>query len=179
MKKIIYCALFVGILLSACKKADPIIPNEEELITTLTYTLIPDSGDTAFFTFRDIDGNGGLIPVITIDTLKSNTSYNGVITLFDESQNPAENITEEIEEESADHQFFFSHGLKDSLSIEYLDLDNNGNPIGLNTTIETLGSGSDTLTIVLKHLPTKPNDGTSDNAGGETDIEVKFNIVIK
>lgn len=30
--------------LTACEKDDPVIPNEEELITTLTYTLTPSGG---------------------------------------------------------------------------------------------------------------------------------------
>ena len=80
-----------------CKKelADPVIPNEEELITTLTYTLIStDHSDTATFSFSDLDGPGGDAPIITADPLQSNLMYDGTITLLNEQENPPENITE-------------------------------------------------------------------------------------
>ena len=35
---------------------DPVIPNEEELITTLTYRLIPtEGGETVVLTYKDLD----------------------------------------------------------------------------------------------------------------------------
>ena len=44
-------------LLSSCKKDDLIIPNEEELITTLNYTLVSQStSDTVLLSFVDLDG---------------------------------------------------------------------------------------------------------------------------
>ena len=57
--------------LSSCEK-DPQIPNEEELITTVTYTLTPVSGgDPVIFSFRDLDGDGDL------DAFEGNTVDQG------------------------------------------------------------------------------------------------------
>jgi hypothetical protein len=64
------------------------------------------------------------------------------------------------------------------LSIIKTDTDGNGNPLGVETSLTTFGAGSGTLTIVLKHEPTKPNDGLSSSAGGSTDVEITFNITI-
>ena len=39
--------LFSILFFTACEKDDPDVPNEEELITTLIYTLTPDGGGNA------------------------------------------------------------------------------------------------------------------------------------
>ena len=55
MKYTIYILAFAVILastLNSCKKEEPEIPNEEELITTLKYILTPVSGgDVKIFQF--------------------------------------------------------------------------------------------------------------------------------
>jgi len=173
-------------LFSSCDK-DPVVPNEEELITTVNYTLTPVStGQTVTYTFLDIDGDGGNAPIIsTIGELKSGTSYNGVLTLLNEAGNPSQNITEEIEAEDKDHQLFFavSGGTVGKMVISYDDKDANNQPLGLKTKVSTTGTGTGKLMITLRHLPNKSATGVSTgnitNAGGETDIEVNFDIVIK
>ena len=57
--------------------------------------------------------------------------------------------------------------------------DEDGNPVGIETTLTTGNAGSGTLTIILKHEPTKPNDGTAAGAGGSTDVEVTFPITVQ
>ena len=51
------------------------------------------------------------------------------------------------------------------------------------TTLTTGEAGTGTLSIILRHEPAKDASGVSDgqiaNAGGETDIEVSFNITIE
>lgn len=171
------------LILSACEKGEPEIPNEEEVITTFTYTLIPqDSGSNVVLTFKDLDGDGGNAPDINSGILSANTTYNGTLTLLNEQVSPSGNITEEIEEEDDEHQFFFKSSISD-LSFSYNDIDRDGNPIGLNTTLTTSASGSGTITIILRHEPDKyasgVSDGIIDNAGGETDIEITFNIDVQ
>ncbi len=174
------------ISLSSCSKdepEDPIIPNEEEVITTLQYTLTPDNGGTpVVLSFQDLDGDGGDAPIITGGTLDANSLYNGVLVLLNELESPAEDITEEIEEEALDHQFFYQTSLSD-IDITYADMDNNGNPIGLSTLVTTTNASSGTLTIILRHEPNKDASGVSDgdisNAGGETDIEVTFDVEVQ
>lgn len=173
-------------LLFSCEKdkpVDPIIPNEGEVITTLTYTLVPDGGgDTAVFTFQDLDGDGGNPPIITGATLQANTTYTGTLQLLNQLASPTEDINEEILEEADEHQFFFQTTL-DGLNISYADSDEDGNPVGLSTVLTTTSSGSGMLTIILRHEPDKGAEGVASgnlaNAGGETDIEVIFDVEIQ
>lgn len=179
MKKIILLLLSTIVLaISACKK-DPIIANEEELITTLVYTLTPSTGGTPVeFKFQDLDGEGGNSAVVTEGVLAANTIYSAKIQVLNESVTPTEDIAEEVDAEGEEHQFFFvTNGA--FLNIDYVDNDASGNPLGLETTVTTLQAGIADLTISLKHEPKKPNDGTTADAGGETDIEVLFSVEIQ
>lgn len=169
--------LFVSVL-SSCKK-DPIIPNEEELITTLTYTLTPVGGGSAVeFKFLDLDGDGGNAPIITEGVLLANTTYTGSLTLLNETETPADNITLEIAEEALAHQFFYHFSGSDN-TITITDVDADGNTLGLKTTFTTTQAGTEQLVITLRHEPTKPNNNNLMTAGGETDIEVTFNVEVE
>ncbi|MBK8519052.1 MAG: type 1 periplasmic binding fold superfamily protein [Saprospiraceae bacterium] len=179
------CILGIQFLVS-CEK-NPVIPNEEELITTLSYTLIPETGGSnVTFSFQDIDGVGGNPPLITyVGALQNNTTYNGELTLKNEFLIPSVDITEEILKEADFHQLFYSisgNGLTD-LSIIYDDNDANNYPVGLKTKVKTSKAGNGKLRITLRHLPFKSAPGVISgdisNAGGETDIEVDFDIIIK
>ncbi len=171
--------LFIGIItISACKKEDPIIPNEEELITTMTYTLTPvDGGDVVTFYFQDLDGDGGNNPIITSGVLTANTTYNGVLTLLNETESPAGDISAEVKKEGEHHQFFFDANA--NAQITYQDEDVNGNPLGLLTSLSSGEISTSTLGIVLRHQPLKPNDGSLLDAGGQTDIQVTFDLIIE
>lgn len=189
MKKI-NLLLVIGLLsilcITSCKKdepEDPIIPNEEEVITTLNFTLTPDGGGApVVFTFQDLDGDGGNPPVVTDGVLDVNSTYTGSLELLNELESPAEDITTEVQDEAEEHQFFFESSLS-GINISYDDLDVNGNPIGLNTILNTDGLASGTIIITLRHLPNKDAVGVSSgditNAGGETDIEVVFNVEVQ
>lgn len=178
--------IFSLVFIASCKKdepADPVIPNEEEVITTLNYTLTPSGGGTpVVFSFKDLDGDGGNDPVLVEGSLSANTSYSGAIELLNELESPAEDITEEVKDEATDHQFFFQTDVN-GLSIDYADNDANNHPIGVETKVSTQAAGTGTLTITLRHQPDKSATGVStgdiSNAGGETDIEVTFNVEIK
>ena len=178
-----FALLFIGLItLSSCEKKDPVIPNEEELITTMTYTLTPvGGGDAVIFNFQDLDGDGGNDPVITNGVLKTNTTYNGVISLLNETETPAGNITAEVEAEGEHHQFFYSieGAASTTTEITYNDEDVNGNPVGISTSFTTTSASTGTLNIVLRHEPLKPNDGNLVDAGGQTDIQVTFDLDIQ
>ncbi len=96
--------------------------------------------------------------------------------------NPSEQEYEEIEEEDEEHEFFYTSSLDCtfcSLVIDKTDEDGNGNPVGLETSLFFDTPATDgSITVVLKHEPSKPNDGTSADAGGSTDVEVSFNITV-
>ena len=184
LKYIFIINLICSVLfLNSCKNDDDIDIDVEELITTVTYTLTPTSGDVVTLSFSDIDGDGGNDPIITGGTLQANMNYTGALDLKNESETPAESITEEIEEEDLDHQFFFSTDGGLDLTVTYNDEDSQGNPLGLATNLVTGVASTGTLKVILRHKPGKAESGVSTgditNAGGETDIEVTFDIVVQ
>ena len=170
----------LALALYSCEPVDPTDPNEEELITTFTVDLVGPTS-SATLSYVDLDGDGGSAPVISVDSLESNTEYTGSLTLLNESVSPAEDITTEVFDEADDHQFFFYSSGESTFT--YSDQDNDGNPLGLEFELTTGSSGSEDYTITLRHEPVKTAAGVSDgditNAGGETDIEVVFEIDIK
>ncbi len=173
----------VSLVVTSCDPETPEPPNAEELITTLVYTLTPDDGgDVVTLIFRDLDGEGSDAPTFSTEPLRASTTYSGVITLSNEAEDPAEDITEEVKEEDDEHQLFYASSLSD-LVVTYMDADAEGNPLGLATTLQTGTTGSGTLTIILRHEPAKDATGVSagdiTNAGGESDIEVTFNIDVE
>ena len=183
--KLLY--VFIAMALFACKDDDeepvvPIIPNEEEVITTVRYTLTPTGGGAAkVFEFKDLDGDGGNAPANTSDSLDSNVTYTGSLEFFNELETPADTITKEVLEEGDEHQVFFQVTTGD-FEISYADVDRNGNPLGLSTTFESNTMGG-SLTVILRHEPDKAAAGVSGgditNAGGETDIEVVFPVNVR
>ena len=155
--------------------------HEEELITTVTYTLTntTDNTDEVMLTFTDLDGEGGTDGTYQVSgPLTANVTYSGAIKLLNATESPAEDITEEVEHEGDEHEFFYSTNVS-GITISKEDNDSDGNPIGIETTLTTGGAGTGTLTIILKHEPTKPNNNTPAGAGGSTDVEVTFSISVQ
>lgn len=157
--------------------------DDRETITSLRYTLASSgSNDPVLMVFQDLDGNGGNPPVIEGGTLAANSIYFGTLELFDEGAGSTLDLTEEIEAEKGEHQFFFTiQGL--DMTVIYADADNDGNPVGLFTAVNTGNAGSGTLIINLQHGLNKfgagVKEGQINNAGGKTDIQVSFPIVIQ
>jgi len=172
----------IAIFISSCGKDDPEPIQPVELITTLTWTLTDSSGDTVMMSFRDLDGDGGDAPVVSTATLKANEVYTSELEFLNETETPAENVTEEIIEEDLEHQVFYATSIA-GLSFSYADMDSDGNPLGVVATVNTGAPGNGTVTITLRHEPAKDASGVSDgniaNAGGETDIEVTFNVDVE
>ncbi|WP_124979994.1 type 1 periplasmic binding fold superfamily protein [Nonlabens xiamenensis] len=185
MKKNIFklAMIFVGaISLTACGDDDnPMVINEEEVITTVEYTLTntADANDVVVLRSIDADGEGPNDPIQTVSgDLTANADYEGSIRFLNETENPAENITEEVRDEADEHEVFYITNLS-SLQITKTDTDDNNNPLGLFTDVTTGAAGMGNLTIVLRHEPNKPNDNTLAGAGGETDVQVVFEVAIQ
>ncbi|SFJ44317.1 type 1 periplasmic binding fold superfamily protein [Olleya namhaensis] len=181
--------LLASIVLTACSNDDdgsnPEPVNEEEVITTLKATLTPVGGGTPItLQTQDLDGDGPDPAVITVSSaLAVNTTYDGSLLLLNETESPAEEINEEIEEEDDEHQFFYQAS-NAVATFAYADFDGNGNPVGLEFTLTTAATASaGNITITLRHEPSKSAEGVSDgeitNAGGETDIQAVFPVVIE
>lgn len=168
----------LSVVIISCSKDDdsPEPINEEEVITTMTVVLNPGN---ITLKSQDLDGDGPNPPSVTVSgNLSANTTYNGSVTFLNELESPPEDITEEVEEEDDEHQVIFvSSGV--ALSISDLNTDGNGNDLGTQFSLSTAAAGSGTLRIVLRHEPTKPNDGTLAGAGGSTDIDVSFNVTVE
>lgn len=177
------------VALPGCKddEEDPPAPpvvNEEELITTVRLTMVPAlGGDTAVFDWLDLDGDGGNTPIITGDTLVTGTVYNASLLLLNETENPADTISNEVADEAEAHQFFFATMGSGLTWTSYDDVDADGNPVGLASTWTTAGAGSGSISVVLRHEPDKTASGVSTgditNAGGDTDIEVSIPFVVQ
>ena len=186
MKKnvLLLFALAATLVLGACSNDDDNTPtevNEEEVITTATLILTPQGGGQAVtLQTRDVDGDGPGAPVVTVSgDLMANTTYTGAIVFLNETEDPAENITLEVAEEDDEHQVFYIPSGSLNVTVTYLDADGDGNPLGLAITVDTGDASTGTLNVVLRHEPNKPNDGTLGDAGGETDIEVTFDVTIQ
>jgi hypothetical protein len=165
-------ALVVG-LSTACKKDKPEV-NEEELITTveLKFTEVGTT-NVSTFKFRDPDGEGGAPPVQFDNIiLAPNKAYDMVITLKDESKTPAVDITEEVREEAADHQFYFVPSAV-NVTVSNLNTDAAGLPLGLSSRWTTTAASTGLVKVVLKHKPGLKAAGDPISKG-DTDIELDF-----
>ncbi len=184
MKKINYYMLTMVIVLmvNCSNDFNPVAVNEEEIISTVRMTLSPDiSGDIIVLESRDLDGIGPNDPVVSVSgTLSANVKYIWQMTILNETVNPAENITEEIIEEANEHQFFFAS--TNGLVFSYTDEDDFGFPVGVTFELTTGAVGNGSLTVILRHEPQKDANGVSEgqveNAGGETDLQVSFEVEV-
>lgn len=183
MKNLKLIALLVipAIFSTSCSNDDTPV-NEEEVITTVRTTLT-GGGQVITLTSRDLDGDGPNAPVVTVSgNLVAGTTYTGSTEFLNELEDPAEDITIEVQEEGADHQVFYQ--LPSSIgTVTYTDTDANGRPIGLNFTLVAGTSGTTgTLTVTLRHLPNKTATGVAagdiTNAGGNTDAAVTFSVAV-
>ncbi len=171
-------ALFV---MNSCQDDDePTAINEEETITTITWTLtnVMDQTDVVVLSSIDSDGDGPNPATQTISgDLSANATYEGDVRFLNELESPAEDITIEVRAEAEEHEIFYGTSIA-GVTVTKDDLDGNGNKLGLETTVTTGAAGTGTMTVTLRHEPIKPNDGTLSGAGGETDIQVIFTGVI-
>jgi len=187
MKTLNYIAITATAIftLSSCSDDDsknvntPV--NEEEVITTIITTLTHDN-QIITLTSRDLDGDGPDAPVVTVSgNLAANTTYVGSVKFLNEIANPAEDITEEIHEESDEHQIFYQAPAALG-TFTYTDLDVNGKPVGLNFKLVTANATTGSLTVTLIHEPNKNAEGVANgnitNAAGSRDAQGSYLQVI-
>jgi hypothetical protein len=176
-----YSFLFATLLLSSCSDDDPTPTNEEEVITTLVVDLTPAGGSGASavqLKFYDADGDGSTAPVVTptVGQLKAGVTYTAAITLFNETESPVGNITEEIEEEKNAHLLCFTATGTD-VTVSYLDKDDNNLPIGLSSSWVAGSAGSaGTIRVALRHQPGVKNGECP--GPGESDMDVTFPLQV-
>lgn len=199
--KISVLSIFALLALASCSSnaddiptiiAPPAAVNEEEVITTVKLSLIPVGvGTTITLTSRDLDGTGPGVPVITGNTVPFalNKTYDGIISVLNETVTPAVDITGEIANEALGHQFFYQN-LGSLPAFTYTPIataptnyDANGKPVGTKVrfvTTTTAAAGS--LKITLRHEGDKTLPGVATgsitNATGATDFEVTFSALV-
>ena len=179
--KFLTAALIASSLFIGCSKDDdpqPVV--EEEVITTMTITLQPEDGGTAvILETRDPDGDGPVDPVIQTGNLAAGVTYNGSIVLLNETEDPVEDITIEVETENLLHQFFFDISGDLDIEIYDLNLDDEFELLGTSFTLTAgaVSTSPGTLTITLIHDGTKPNE-VLENTDGVTDIDATFEISV-
>lgn len=169
----------IALFFIGCNVSDPHDHNEEELITStrLVLTHTPSgSSDTVWF--RDADGPGGVAPT-EHDTIRlvSGRTYTVALSFLNES-NPSNiiDMTEEIREEAADHQVFYTVA-GNGLAVATTDQDSNNLSIGLTTTFTTTPGTPGSLMVTLKHQPGLKSANSTINTG-ETDVAVNFVVVM-
>ncbi len=167
--------------------------DDQEVITTV---ILDFDGTT--FSFDDVDGDGGEPPVIDDITLAPG-DYTLSIRFQNGLEDPPEEITEEVRDESAQHLLLFTGSAvvgpattntSGPLAHSYADTDANGLPIGLeNMIVATPGAGL--LTLTLRHLPPElppeksadtvaiARDDGLDALGGATDAQVSFSVTVE
>lgn len=182
--KLLSLSILAALTFSACTDDDdaptPILEQEE--ITTLNVYLTPAGGmEELKFSYKDLTGDGADAQV-TSEPLQADTSYSGRIEFLNENESPAENITSEVLEEDEDHQVFFVTDTSLEVSTDYLDADGDGNPIGVEFRLVTGEASSGDLTFILIHDGDKEagsNGVLTPEVGGDTDIEVDFDVTIQ
>ena len=161
--------LFPTILLlaTACQdvegdKDDHDHDHEQEVVTTVVLTFTPTGGGGELvFEWADPEDDGS--PVIDEIVLSDAEDYSLTVSFLNELEDPAEDITAEVEDESDQHQVFFTgSGVEGPatgtnaaaiLTHAYADTDVNGLPVGLDNDIGTRAVGSGELTVTLRHMP--------------------------
>jgi hypothetical protein len=197
MKNLRKVSLYVVALLAfgfaSCESEDPEKENEGEVITDVTLNFQELNASNALvgsvFTFKASDPQGievGKTPTVQSITLTKGKKYQMTIEVKNSIEN--EDITKEILEEAAEHQFFFLGQVFDSsfFSIQYADA--GGVALGLKTIVtvsSSTGTNNSNMRVVLRHDLNKSFPGASSptfanfaQAGGETDLDITFPVIL-
>lgn len=177
-------AFTLAVLLPACDKDNDGETNEEEVITTMTLTFVPQGGGTTIvYDFDDPDGPGGAAPTQDEIVLVPGKAYDVSITLTNKTTNPDEDITTEVSDEAEAHRFYFASSAGSNISVSNLNNDPDGVPLGLTSTWTTTTNATGTMTVTLRHYPGNPPGKALadpvDSPKSGTDIEVVFNTRIQ
>ena len=167
----------------------PACENDEEIITDVTLTFMPrNGGEPVIARAQDPDGEG-ILGLEILDDINLGLGQEYDLSLTVTNAVAGEDITEEIEEEDDEHMFFFAwtNGLFSSPSgdgnidnrmdpMNYLDFDENNNPVGLQTNWTVSNSmQSGTFRLVLKHQPDSKS-ASSSSTDGATDLDLSWDV---
>lgn len=167
--------LFLGLLATGCGKEDnPPIPSEPELISTVRMVFTPEQGSPLRFDYRVLDG------VMEVDTVRlaAHQDYDWEVHFLNEYAQPVEDLTDEILEEGRDH-LVLRHSLpSQAMEWESGNTDEGGEPLNQRSKVRTGPAGEAKLRILLLHRPTNKFGTDLSQAGGETDAEALFPLIL-
>jgi hypothetical protein len=189
MKKValvsVFSILAASMIMTSCNKKEDPKPDEQELITTLKLNVTGSGGFAKTFVYKVENGFGGTTTgTVQIDTIKLSAAqtYSVTAEVLNEKASPVENITEEVLSEKDAHLFLytstpgtgagsltFSGGSKDSKNL----------PFNQVISVASGAAGSGKLQVNLIHEPSDKTATTTAGAGGETDVEATFPVLIQ
>ncbi len=194
LKKVsLYLLAFLAIGFTACQSEDPTKENDGEVITDVTLKFQELNSSNALvgsvLSFKASDPQGievGKTPTIQSISLDKGKKYQMTIEVTNSIA--SEDITQEILTEAAAHQFYFLGPVFDSniFSIQYADA--GGIALGLKNTVtvsSSTGTNNSSMRVVLRHDLNKsfagannPNFSNFVQAGGETDLDLTFPVIL-
>jgi heme/copper-type cytochrome/quinol oxidase subunit 2 len=175
---------------ASCKKDDKTpAPVEQELITTVKLSVVPIASNALpfVFTYKVENGFNNTTPgTIQIDTVRflAGITYSVYVDVYNEKANPVDTTTNEIVAERNAHLFFYvSTPATGAGSVALVagsgSKDFNGNPFNRELQMTAGSAGAGKLRVLLIHEPTNKAAETPDAAGGETDVDVTFPVIIR
>jgi hypothetical protein len=187
---------------SDVEKEDHHHDHNHGLPTTAILTFVSDDG-TEELTFRWSQPDSHDDPMVeTVELREADGGYTMHVQILNEAEDPAIDITPEIAQFAAEHQLFFTGdavsgpatGENEGAVIEhaYADEDEDGLPIGLENSIAVIASGTGTLDVMLRHMPSENGrpvkvEGVAElvaeegfsAVGGDIDLSVSFPVVVE
>ncbi len=183
--------------------------HDHGVVTRVVLHFTPtDGGPTLDFTWSDADDSANpeiddiLLPDASDHNHHDTAQYTLEVEVFNELEDPVEDVTPEIAELADEHQFFFTGSAVDGpatnspqgaiIEHAYADSDADGLPVGLENTITTMDWGTAELVVTLRHLPLEDGQAVKtselagdvasdgfDAIGGDNDIQVTFPITVE
>jgi hypothetical protein len=174
----------VSLLLSSCEKEKDGETNDEEVITTMQLTFVPQGGGaTLTYKFEDVDGPGGAAPVIDPVVLAANQTYSVTVQLLNKTVNPPQDITAEVAEEPEAHRFYYLPSAGSNITVSNLNTDPDSLPLGLTSTWTTGAAATGTIKVILRHYagnpPNKAVGDPADSPKSSTDAEAEFTTTVQ
>ena len=178
---------FLILLLISCRKETTSNINlENEEFTNFQMTFNPIGGGPQIIYGSEDLGNLGIAQAASSGPLRTNTTYDARLVLFNRKVTPNKNLTESVRNEGINYQLYVETKPDNIFqTIEYLDMDDNGHPLGLNMSFKTSERFSiGNLRFILKKGVDKsleyiPKNPVPAAAGGGTLIDVNFELVLQ
>jgi hypothetical protein len=183
-KKVIALVAAAMTIFSACSKDVQEEENDNEVVTTLELHITEKGGASHFiYKFDDPDGFGAGTqpPVVDIVKLGANKVYDVELKLLNNTANPVEDVTGEVEDEAAAHRFYILPDATSNIAVSGMNTDLNGVAVATTSVWTTGAPGTGKLRIVLRHYPDgdKAADDPVNSPKSSTDVDTEFSTVIE